>query len=46
MSQRASAEIMVRMLEAETTQQRHALAEERSKVAKLEAMVVQLEVMI
>ncbi len=46
MSQRASAEIMVRMLEAETTQQRHDLAEERAKVAKLEALVLKLEVIV
>ncbi len=45
MSQRASAETMVRMLEAETTEQRHSLAEERGKIAKLEALVVHLEVL-
>ena len=44
MSHRASAETIVRMLETETTEQRHMLAEERGKIAKLEALVIHLEV--
>ena len=44
MCQRAAAETMVRMLETETTEQRHMLAEERGKIAKLEALVIHLEV--
>ena len=46
MSQRGAAEAMVRMLETETTEQRHMLAEERGKFAKLEALVIHLEVRV